>query len=139
MKKLIIGCLLLGSTLFAGGFDTPVEAFKFWYSVVKTTTTTNITAKDMAAAKKLQPHMSSGTIDHARSVISAYITTDKEYNRSGNKAREFGYLQPMDARMGKGIVEIYYWDYAVQKAKERYGVVRFKPKKVGSKIKWFIN
>ena len=135
MKKLIIGCLLLGSTLFAGGFDTPVEAFKFWYSVVSKTTT----SKDMVAARKLQPHMSSGDIQHARNKISAYITTDKEFNRSGKRAREFGYLQPMDARMGKGIVEIYYWDYAVQKAKERYGVVRFKPKKVGSKIKWFIH
>jgi len=135
MKKLIIGCLLLSSTLFAGGFDTPVEAFKFWYSVVSKTTT----SKDMVAAKKLQSHVSEGTISQARSAISGYITTDKEYNRSGNKAREFGYLQPMDARMGKDIVEIYYWDYAVQKAKERYGVVRFKPKKVGSKIKWFIN
>ena len=135
MKKLIIGCLLLGSTLFAGCFDTPVEAFKFWYSVVSKTTT----SKDMAAARKLQPHMSEGTIDQARSVISAYITTDKEYNPFGNKAREFGYKQPRDARIGKGIVRISYWDYAVQREKERYGHVFFKPKKVGSKIKWFIN
>ena len=139
MKKLIIGCLLLGSTLFAGGFDTPVEAFKFWYSVVKTTTTTNITVKDMAAAKKLQPHMSSGDIQHARASISGYITIDKEFNRSGKRAREFGYKQPRDARIGKGIVLISYWDYAVQKEKRRYGHVFFKPKKVGSKIKWFIN
>ena len=111
MKKLIIGCLLLGSTLFAGGFDTPVEAFKFWYSVVSKTTT----SKDMVAAKKLQSHVSEGTISQARSAISGYITTDKEFNRSGNKAREFGYKQPVDARRGKGIVRISYWDYAVQR------------------------
>ena len=135
MKKLIIGCLLLGSTLFAGGFDTPVEAFKFWYSVVSKTTT----SKDMAAARKLQPHMSSGDIQHARTSISGYITIDKEFNRSGKRAREFGYKQPVDARRGKGIVRISYWDYAVQREKERYGHVFFKPKKVGSKIKWFIN
>ena len=135
MKKLIIGCLLLGSTLFAGGFDTPIEAFKFWYSVVSKTTT----SKDMVAAKKLQPHMSSGTINHARTTISGYISVDKEFNRFGNKPRDFGYLQPRDARLGKGILRIDFWDYVDKKGEKMYNDIDFKPKKVGSKIKWFIH
>ncbi len=133
MKKLLLAGLLLTSSLFAGGFDTPYQAIDFWHKVSSKASYSG----DVSAQKKLAPHTSMGTLKQAANKISSFRTGLKR----ANAVKEFGYIKKLyKVRNQENTYKVRYWKYDWQKKIEMYwDSQEVKAKKINGKIKWFIH
>ena len=149
MKKLILTILLLCSTsLFSAGFNTPMEAFNFYYKVaVKAAAYKD---KNGHFSKKhiniLAPHIWSKRNPPERAAIAlsqhrSYIL--RALNLYSNrypmivKMRYKGPIYDRDYKKN-GVVKVYYTYYDFQHKKDKYRKIKIKAKKIENKIKWFI-
>jgi len=149
MKKLILTLLLLCSTsLFAGGFDTPTEAFNFYYKLaVKAAAYKD---KNGHFSKEhinaMAPHMYAANKDYkgaARRVLGAHWTyvayARDDYSDRYPMTVNMWYLKKKDRNYEQnGEIVFYYSHYAFQKKIRNVRRIECKAKKVGNKIKWFV-
>lgn len=150
LKKLILTILLLCSTsLFAGGFNTPMEAFNFYYKIAEKAK--EYKDKNGHYSKKhikaLTPHMWSKRnppqdakiriSQHRGYILRAKNDSRGKYPMIVNVRTKKPYFARGQKR--KGILTTPYAYYEHQHTRNNYRLFRLRAKQVGKKIKWFIN
>ena len=147
-RLLILSILLLGTTSFAAGFDSPTEAFLYWYKVANNAQRFphGKSRYDVASVNKLLPHTWSKRKRHALMLISQhwkYVHRAKK--RFGKKYPlnvNLKYSKPYKISAGdqsKGGMSIAYTHFDFQAKRKWTNRIQFTPRKVGNKIKWFYN
>ena len=148
LKKLILSLMILCSTsLFAAGFDTPMEAFNFYYKLAVKSAAYN---EKYGTYKKeyinaLAPHIWSkrNPPDRARIVLSqhhGWITKSRRLYKQYPLTVNMKHSKAIYDRDYKkhGTVKIYYSHYEFQDKENDKRRFKTRAKKVGNKVKWFI-
>ena len=147
IKKLILSAMILSSTsLFAAGFDTPKEAFDFYFKLAVKAAEYDDKyghySKEHINA--LAPHLWSkrNPPQLAEILLSqhhGYIIRAQRYRDKYPMTVNPRIKGPMSARDPRtGIMRVYYSYYEHQHKENNRRLVKFKAKKIGNKIKWFI-
>ena len=148
LKKLILSLMILCSTsLFAGGFDTPMEAFNFYYKLAVKAAV----YKDKYGhyskehINALAPHIWSkrNPPDRARIVLSqhrGWLMGSRQLYKQYPLTVNMKHSKAIYGRDYKkhGTVEVYYSHYEFQDKENIRRIFKTRAKKIGSKIKWFI-
>ena len=149
MKILILSILLLASTLLSKGFDTPTQAFLKYIDIANYAVKDRGTGdNDKASINKLKSFVYSNRNSAQRAEIligqhNGYKIHKLRYARpSYDKSVSFKYTEPRKARRDRisKTVSIRYTYFKFQEKKFNQAArnVKFKARKVGNKIKWFI-
>ena len=149
LKKLILSLMILCSTsLFAGGFDTPMEAFNFYYKLAVKAAV----YKDKYGhyskehINALAPHIWSkrNPPDRAEIALSqhhAWIVRAKRLQK--DKSLLIVNMKNAGPTYGRGYkkngtVKVFYSYYEFQDKENDRKMFKTRAKKIGNKIKWFI-
>ena len=148
LKKLILSLMILSSTsLFAAGFDTPMEAFNFYYNLAVKSAAYN---EKYGTYKKeyinaLAPHIWSkrNPPDRARIVLSqhrGWLMGSRQLYKQYPLTVNMKHSKAIYGRDYKkhGTVEVYYSHYEFQDKENDRRIFETRAKKVGNKMKWFI-
>ena len=150
LKKLILSLLLVCSTSsFAntggGGFDDPIELFKFYIDLAEEAMHYRQKHGDYNPKhiKKLAPHVYAANkkyLESARHKLSsheAFVLRGKRYAEENPLIVEIKHLQPFFDEY-EGTVTIPYTYYRYQQKEDMTRLFEAKAKKVGNKIKWYV-
>ena len=149
LKKLILSLMILCSTsLFAGGFDTPTEAFNFYYKLAVKASAYKIKhghfKKEHINAMAPNVWSNRNPPETAERILGAHhayiLSAQSNYSDRYPMIVSLNYLGPVKdygyKRNGK--IVFYYSYYKFQKKKRYVRKVELVAKKVGNKMKWFI-